>query len=50
VSEIKYTIIAEVDDVMVYRGEFEDIALLEESGLRKAEFAVEKELEEVENE
>lgn len=48
-NEIKYQLIAMVDDTVVYSSEYPDTTILQEDGLRKAEHAVERELEELES-
>lgn len=43
---IKYRLVATLDDSIVYDGEFETTDALMENGIRKAETAVERALEE----
>lgn len=47
--DIKFTVIARVDDELVYKGEFPDTAVLVEE-LYKAEKAVERKIDELEDE
>lgn len=41
-AEITYVLIANVDGLDIYKGEFPDTSLVQESGLRKAEHAVDQ--------
>lgn len=47
-AEVRYFISAEVDGVLVFSNDYEDTTMLQEE-LYKAERAVERELEELEN-
>lgn len=49
-TDVKYTLIAEVDGDIVYEYSAEDTASLEEIALSRAEYAVERKIKEDEDE